>query len=229
MEPNNPHQEITPNPSTQLSNPEHRVKQKGFLLPIIGVVLLLIIVGAGAYYLGISKPSNNPTPENATSTLSAQPTSAPNDETEKWNTYKNPEGYFTVKYPSTFLSKENKPGPNSACETELILADEASGFSTEYQGDITIDVCQVLKEFYPKAAFSNIEGGEAESITVDGVKGYKKTGEVDLAKLGSKVKVTRVALYSNNKQYTLDLRYIPGHPDLESIFKKILSSFKFNQ
>lgn len=229
METNSPTQESTLNQFSQQPIPEQPMKQKGFLLPIIGVVLLLVIIGAGAYYLGISKSSDNPTTENVTSTLSTQPTSAPNDETEKWNTYKNPEGYFTVKYPPTLLSKEEKAGVNSACETSLVLADKASGFSKEYQGDITIDVCQVAEEFYPKAAFSNIEDGDIQSITIDGVKGYKKTGQADLAKLGSKVRVTRVALNFKNKEYTLDLRYIPNHPDYEQAFNQILSTFKFTQ
>lgn len=57
MESNNPTQEINFSKSFQQPISEQLVKQKGLLpIPIIGMILLLVIVGVGAYYLGTTKP-----------------------------------------------------------------------------------------------------------------------------------------------------------------------------
>lgn len=78
MEPNSPTHEVIPDQYSQQPTPQQPVKQNGFLLPVIGVIILLIIVGAGVYYLGITKSSGKPAIENVISTPSIQPTSTTN-------------------------------------------------------------------------------------------------------------------------------------------------------
>lgn len=116
MEPNNSSLENQPNqsqptPPHQPPAPEPTIKQTGFLLPIIGVILLVALVGAGAYYLGVKK--------NQTETLSQKPTSMPiatpttyqaisPDETTNWKNYNNPKLNITVKYPSDLFVEESE-------------------------------------------------------------------------------------------------------------------------
>lgn len=73
MEPISPAQQIIPSQPVQefvISSP----KQRGFLLPIIAVVLFVLIVGAGAYYFGKQSGSQS-VPVNQT-TQSSSPTQA---------------------------------------------------------------------------------------------------------------------------------------------------------
>ncbi|GEM_PF-5298563 len=100
MEPNNP---------TQLPNSEQPVQQKSFLLPVMGVILLVAFVGAGAYYLVVKK--------NQTETLTQKPTSMPivtpivsqttlPDETANWQTYNDQTLGVSVKYPPNLIIKK---------------------------------------------------------------------------------------------------------------------------
>ena len=179
-------------------------------------LILGILIGSGglwAYqnYL-VRPPFSTPIP-------SPVPTTDP---TANWKTYIDPAGYFSLKYPPTMVLKND----HQFCESELVLANKDTGFSSKYQGDFVIDVCKIDKEFYPRAAFSNIVGKE-EKITLDGKEGFVKTGEATFYKLDSKVQIKRLVFYENDADYTIDLRYIPGNPDFSNIFDQILSTFKF--
>lgn len=110
MEPNNPTQETTPEQYPQQPVTEQPIKQKGVLLPVIGGVFLIVVVGAGAYYLGITKSSTQPVTKDATPTSSLQPsptistisptaTQPSTDQTANWKMYTS-SSEFTFKYPS---------------------------------------------------------------------------------------------------------------------------------
>lgn len=120
----------TNNPSPNNSSINN---QKGIWLPIIGVTLVVIIVGVGAYYLGARKnnaitpqitsqtPTSQPSP-----TSIAQPTTSSVDK-ENLETYTNSKFNYSVKYPSNlelsqidlqnapysaiFNIKQTEPGP----------------------------------------------------------------------------------------------------------------------
>lgn len=111
MEPNNQTQELIPNPYSQ-----QPAKQKGFFLPVIGIVLLLIIVITGSYYLGTQKNQSRPksvqetmnyipTPS-STPTSYPSPTPIPSVETDNWKVYTN-SSEFAFKYPSDWAITPN--------------------------------------------------------------------------------------------------------------------------
>ncbi len=149
------------------------------------------------------------------------------DETAGWETYNHPEGFYALKYPSSMKVKESFPDSNSACETELIIADIDKGFSDNYQGDIVIDVCNVLEEFYPNAAFSNITGDKEKIISIDNKGGYIKTGEAVFQKTGYKSIIKRLVFFENGKEYTIDFRDLMSPEANPANFDQILSTFKF--
>ena len=85
------------NQNTPIGNPISN--QQGNFLLIIGVIVIMLVIGVGAYYLGTKKaPTQSQNPEVALPT--PQSTSTPSaDETTNWKTYTN-NGY-SIKYPDS--------------------------------------------------------------------------------------------------------------------------------
>lgn len=81
MEPNNSPQESDPTQPVQQSDVQQIPRQKGFLLPIIAVVLLILVVGTGAYYLGTQRDSSSSIENTQVNNQQTQP-SAPSTNNE---------------------------------------------------------------------------------------------------------------------------------------------------
>lgn len=73
-------------------------KQKGNISPILGLILFIIIAGAGVYYLATKNNQVGQVPPLKTATNSA--VTAP-DETANWKTYTNEPYKISFKYPSS--------------------------------------------------------------------------------------------------------------------------------
>jgi hypothetical protein len=229
----------TTNPKSELPEVAQKPKPwqtylKIFLRILAGLALVFVLLAASGLRITrkeslldiwlASRRGTSPTPE-----VLATPTPDP---TANWKSYRNPDNLYTLRYPeSLFLIKEDNlaKNPNSACKTELVLADKEIGFTDKYQGNIVVDVCKIAEQFFPRSVFSNIEGTVTQDTVVDGKTAYVKSGEADLFKLGSKVQVKRVTVYKDGYAYTLDSRHIPGSRDYTKEFNQILSSFKFIQ
>lgn len=85
--------------------------QKGNFLLIIGVVVLVLVIGAGAYYLRTRKPATivpSPTSVITSPTPQVTPTSSPTDETANWKTYTSEDASFSFKYPSDWIYEAKK-------------------------------------------------------------------------------------------------------------------------
>lgn len=227
------------NSAPATSAPAPQQTKTNLLIPILLTVLVsAAIFGYGGYYLGkqsdISQSQNltnlnqseiTPSVSSSQTSMAASPTPSSSDLVS----YEHPAGLYKLRYSSIFEMKETKLGdnPNSACQTELILADKKTGFSDTYQGNIVVDVCKVAEQFFPDSQFSNMDDSEATKTTLGGKEAYMKTGEVDAFKLGTKFKAKRVTIYKDGNAYTFDLRYEPGGPDYSKEFDQILSSFAF--
>jgi len=104
MEMDNTNQPETP--VQPISNPVHN--QKGFFPIILGVLVLLLVVGGGAYYLGtqnsrtINQTSQQPAPSIGNSTNTPMVTNIPNN---NWKTYTS--GNLTFNYPESFSIKSD--------------------------------------------------------------------------------------------------------------------------
>jgi hypothetical protein len=88
----------------EAANSQGLQKSKGILW-IALFLLLLAVVGVGAYYLGSNKSTTKPDP---TASPIQTPVSKP-DPTEDWNSYIDSTGYFTLKYPANVGVGLNKP------------------------------------------------------------------------------------------------------------------------
>lgn len=102
---------LNQNPS---SNPI--INQKGNFLLIIGVVIVILIIGAGAYYLGVNKDrsftNGNSQQLQVSPTTQSSPTGLPTsstDNTTNWKTFTTSgiNTGLTFKYPLNWVTPEN--------------------------------------------------------------------------------------------------------------------------
>lgn len=103
-------QQITPAqniPQDSVTNPQVS-NQKGFMPLILGVVILLIIVAGGAYYLGskntnlTSKPQIQQ-PATSATTPTSNPITSTGDSTAGWKVYISTEGKYSIQYPQDWV------------------------------------------------------------------------------------------------------------------------------
>lgn len=86
-------------------------KQKGYILPIIGLTTFVLIISTGAYFLG--KNNQSTSTQQAPSSIIANPpkivpspTSTP-DPTANWKTYSNTKYGYSLKYPTSVTLRED--------------------------------------------------------------------------------------------------------------------------
>ena len=181
------------------------MKQKGFA-PII-IILVIALIGAGAYFLGTKNilkfPSFPLSP-----TLSPSPTPTP-DPTANWKTYTANE--FTFKYPVNWFIEDTKVVEDGSyvnfflgeTEPKTTTTDESRGnevFRIIVYGDES--VFSGLKNIVPSPT----------TITVSGKPALRSSGQVDIL-IGS----------VNKRVLHLDIAAEGG----KSYIDQILSTFKF--
>ncbi len=115
------------NPTQIPVNPDAPIpslNQSGYLLPIIGVILLILVVGAGAYYLGTTQ-NNKPEQPQTIITSKNTPQSSQNinqplspttnieqNTTTNWQTYTNTKLGYSFSYPPNYEVKGNEGDAN---------------------------------------------------------------------------------------------------------------------
>lgn len=116
--------------------------QKGLMLLILGVAILLIIVAGGAYYLGskntnlTSKPEV-PQPATSATTPTLNPITSTEDSTAGWKTYTSTEGKYSIKYPQDWVVevyKEKYPY-NTSYDKGYIVFQTRATTATEKAND----------------------------------------------------------------------------------------------
>jgi len=105
------------------STPHPVNNQRGFFPIILGVLMLLVVIGGGAYYLGTQNSSTTPQTQN-TNALPAtnpqnntvtNPTDAPvatqtpqTNQVTDWNTYTSQANGFSIQYPKTIAKYQGQ-------------------------------------------------------------------------------------------------------------------------
>ncbi len=227
-------------------------KQKGYLLPILGVILL-IIIGGGAYFLGRNIQSNlemqkaTPVLNNA-QTPSAQqappsiitnslkiapsPTSTPNP-TVSWKTYSNQKYGYSVKYPSNLQTNESETSYNQY--VELTLGRDSSG--NAYLPNYTVTVAKDDFQAKDPASVNFMSADWTNSFYNMNVGDTKTADTATFKKLPSEkvdgqnaVVIQVVAAGSNQKRYLLKKNgyvYMISDFSNSADFQNFLSTFKF--
>ncbi len=127
MEPNELNQSVNPavTPNQPTQHPIHN--QRGNFPIILGIIVLLLVVGSGAYYLGTQKSNTanqtvNIQPTTSQNSAVANPTDTPvatqtpqsNEATTDWKTYSSAKAKYSFKYPTEW-PLVNVP-PSQGCD-----------------------------------------------------------------------------------------------------------------
>lgn len=187
--------------STQSSeNTSNGIGQKGNTLIIVGLVFLMAIIGAGAYFLGTQKagkevnlPTKVTTSSTPSPTLVEQSKPSPNQTggivklSDAWNlgtkTYSSPNINITFDYPSYFELRE----------TDVVA--ENAKWATQYKNDPN-----VRQPLYKSSFFVTLSTPELEPKTSssDEIKYEQEISDI----CDNKMRVS-VQMYNNSQNLTL--------------------------
>lgn len=220
------------NQGIQESFSRHDVKQKGYLLPIVGVIFLSLIVGGGAYYLGTTKNSKQiQTQPIVTNQNNKQNETANTDSIEaNWKTYTNTKYSFEFKYPGDHTAytstDQNKPAlipatsksdvVNIAAEEDMLFCCEAVKLSFSVKST-TINAQEWVKEYLSSNPDWQQELPIIKNITFAGKTAVEANGR---GGYGPPYRLIVVPLNGSLLLITQNLE--------DSLLNQVLSTFKFN-
>lgn len=239
---NNPQvqQSVPPQPIPQQEIPQATSGFPKMAMVIIGLVILILLVGVGAYYLGTNKNKSVP------QTVYTQPTSSPShsvsptpsptpiDETANWKTYSS-NGYL-IKYPPTWSINHGVYTNNNVDiynPTNMVYQSRGNGsppkeyYPTQFVGIFSINSSQTPKEYVNTI----ISEWKNDKIQID----YINAKDYILNGLPSEIYTEpgeggrgRLVVVSNGKQL-VELNISSESPELDKDINQILSTFKFTQ
>lgn len=194
-------------------------QQKIRLMILVGV-LIVVAIGAGAYFVS-QNGSIMPTPISSQS-VSPSPSGSP-DSTADWKTYKNDKFKFRFEYPSILVKEQDvfsdRGGGSALPLLNLILGDD--NFSMQF--------------------FVNPDGFGYENlnkqiatkkIVVDGITTDLRILEENSSEMSNSSEAIRaiiVQFQHNTDDYFLMFSYSKNGPDQEDLARQILSTFKFTK
>jgi len=201
------------------------MSQKGFIKILI-IAIVVIIIGAIGYFTLVKKPPTIPSEEQKTY-IPSEEEITPADETPDWQTYRNEEYGFEVKYPNT-LSKGGEYAPCTGDEDFICndvlyriwrrnpKEDEWEEFKVEIDKNRYSSFTELWTEQ------SEIANRGCESIeklsNFEGIKKYNCVGQ--------RARVQVAIILKNDLTFTM--YYINGTEiDGKDRFNQILSTFKF--
>lgn len=227
MEENNSNQSAnlseSPAQTQPVSNPINN--QKGFFPIILGVSILLIVVGGGAYYLGTQNSGKTTQPQNSNAQSATNPTSSPVvtqpsqvDKTSGWESYISVKHGYEIKYPN-FLVHE---------------AETYQGIG----GEVTTDSWLPQTKNYSISVYSYQEGVNTklefiakteadESILVTGQQVRKLVGTGIISDKGTLIHVGPVKNKGVNYMFIFTSGNQKATVDDLTTFDQMLSTFKF--
>lgn len=228
METNNTNKPVN-SPSIPAQSPilKHPViNQRGNLPIILAVLVLLLVVGSGAYYLGTQKSKQTTSTQDTpipTNTASNTPTQTNEAELK---TYTSTPLGFTIKYPSEWITNEltnsvsfRPPGDIANKDWGLVAV------IVENKKDMTLD--SYINERLCHSPGDCASAQNAESITISGLQGKKVVNPP--APVPSQI----VVVIKGDKVYTLNVTLDKSFEEMysisekEQIFNEMLSSFTF--
>ncbi|OGE19921.1 hypothetical protein A3A14_01140 [Candidatus Daviesbacteria bacterium RIFCSPLOWO2_01_FULL_43_38] len=196
--------------------------QKGFVQFIVMGIVVLVLVGVGAFYLG--KKAAVLKPQNQVVTSQVTPSSTP-DETANWKTYTDQKLKVSIKYPDSIIILKSLPGRSVEFAKQKDYAKDFRLINTlaiYLRGEVGFD---------PEEVFRNGECGrpcdeKIQSVQINNAMGiktlgpnYPSTDNYYLIKEDKTSPVIRLSVFEFGNPADLD-------KDLEP-FKKMVQTFKF--
>ncbi len=203
--------------------------QKGFapILILVGI-LVIALVGGGAYYFGTKKAPAQQTsqpvtaPEPMTQQLptspvpDASPVPTGIDETANWKTYTNSIGKYEFKYPENIQLTE--VGYNRG-EFVILQIKSNEGIQIDIRTKPEISLDDWLKKHNQSSGFDILSSKE---LLVDGVRAIQiHTSSIGMG--GEREEGNSVYMIANGRLFQI------ANGSTEEILNKILSTFKFTQ
>lgn len=198
------------------SEPIHKnlLNQKGSFLLILGVVVILVVLGAGGYLLIMNKNQSS-------DQYISQPTSS--NETANWKTYTSPQASYSFKYPDYLReSTSDYEGIGGMVKVEdWSKSDESLSFL------IHIYSVYIYKEGINSKLEFNAKIDSEGDILVADQKVKKKVGVEIVSDKGTLIQVGPI----KNKGYNYVVVYSSGSkeaaPSDLNTFNQMLSTFNF--
>lgn len=199
----------------------NNLKQEGFLLSVIAILVLVILAGIGIYYLGIKNTKTTKTQTTAQDIA---------DPTANWKTFTDPKSTYSIKYPANlYIKVGDKYNPNWIQFTKVQLPE--GPFDPGILGyAISVDVFPTenkpLLSFIDERLRTN-DGYIQTEIVVDGVKGIK------ILNGGFDAPTDSILFIKNDQLYSVNIKYFDQNKDKQleqegrQLFEQMLASFKF--
>ncbi len=197
------------------------MSQKGYILPILAVVVLILLLGSGAFYFGTKYQitpkdsgqtikevfiSNSP---NSTAQTPSPNTTVP-DETANWKEFTTPT--FSFKHPSEYVIKEAVKNFFTISPNEEIPPQNA---------DISVDARLIGNFSNYETAVAKIQEGLTNKTVENYKNGTRVTGLIEEGTAGGRYIDVTIFKYGTA---AIEIEYINGNIPKE-IYNKILASF----
>jgi Tfp pilus assembly protein PilE len=213
--------------------------QKGFgLIEILLLVIALTLIAAVGFYVYKTNQAEDQEQAQTAVSTEAQTDETEPDPTSDWVAYTDNAGYFSLKYPSNWITAEN---PEDCSKGILLLGadkDSVGKCATESFGQISVYSnpgnlladTELDAEHYPDL--------QTKTVTIDGVEGkrqtgtYQKTASDDDFGFGPSEgdKTTKYTFFTNNRTFSLNYSNPVGssYPDVIEDFDLMATeTFKF--
>lgn len=225
----------TPTSSSIYPVPPQLSASKRKLFRYLGVIFLLMLVGGGAYYLGIQKSSSmhqNQTTQ-ATEIPSVTPSKSPATPTANpdWATYTNPTVPVTFKYPSTVVVEyiQQKGGddyikisPKGNTEKKLSLSEMYIWIKDNTK---ELSASQWIKEWYKE----NYSSQDMSPSAFKGVKLNNYDAVIDpVQRAADHYVISNYILTYQKKAYRIDLNDYSYFP-IDATYHRSIDENTFNE
>ena len=204
--------------------------QKGFIVPVLLVIIALLVVGGGVYVYKNKKvevpavvdtgtqPTNTNTQTPPVNTQTKTPTPTPKDETLSWKIYQNDFFKYEFQYPSGFAIVKQ--------DNYLISIVNTSSCINKVDLKIIPSGCwKIYSEVVDSVGSISGMNVKKYEINIQGVKGLRTelVSQYDAGFANIIVEVNK-----DNKWYVLRVNFnLSDEKSVRLLFDKILSTFKF--
>lgn len=231
---NSTNQSANTGPTPTKIQPDNPVaNQRGNFLIIIGVVLLLLIVGASAYYLGKNKSSLLPSNQNTNPAVTST-----NNENADWKTYINTKNSYSFSYPSSWLtlSPGGQFGDKCINSTDKDNIIELSQKTLDYCGFVADQLPNPEAEFTIWVLDKPWKDEEilttdatGKDISEDIVVANEKATKTPFTEKSEypNTQATRIYFNHNNNGYLIFLKQTDKRGSYPPVYDTILSTIKF--